>query len=153
LLTESHHRRLLHARLTASLATAATVAAVLRALRRTLFPSNALPRPPAPPPVAAGSGPSPPPAPDPAALVAAKTRCAATIREALPPAIRSAYLGRGREREQLDVVERWLDVFADPYLNRAVVVRVLELVLVRLMPELADKGVGELLAERLGGGS
>ena len=50
-------------------------------------------------------------------------------------------------------MERWLDVFADPYLNRAVVVRVLELALVRLMPELAEKGVGELLADRLGGGT
>jgi len=47
-------------------------------------------------------------------------------------------------------VERWLDVFADPYLNRAVIVRLLELVLVRLMPELASKGAEELLAERLG---
>jgi hypothetical protein len=82
--------------------------------------------------------------------VAAKTRCAAAVRAALPPAVRAAFLGGGREREQLDVVERWLDVFADPYLNRAVIVRVLELVLVRLMPELASKGVEELLAERLG---
>lgn len=85
--------------------------------------------------------------------MAAKTRCAAAVREALPPAVRAVYLGGGREQEQLDVVERWLDVLADPYLNRAVIIRVLELVLVRLMPEMAEKGVGELLAERLGGAS
>jgi hypothetical protein len=86
--------------------------------------------------------------------VAAKTRCAAAVGDALPPAVRAACLGpAGRGRGRLDAVERWLDVFADPYLNRAVVVRVLELALVRLMPELADKGVGELLADRLGDGA
>ncbi|KAI2630960.1 PXA domain-containing protein [Hypoxylon sp. NC1633] len=42
-----------------------------------------------------------------------------------------------------------LDVFSDPYCNKHLVYGILELVLVRLMPELAEKGVIELWAERL----
>ncbi|KAL7626278.1 hypothetical protein AAE478_003048 [Parahypoxylon ruwenzoriense] len=42
-----------------------------------------------------------------------------------------------------------LDVFSDPYCNKHLVYGVLELILVRLMPELAEKGVIELWEERL----
>lgn len=42
-----------------------------------------------------------------------------------------------------------LDVFSDPYCNKHLMYSALELVLVRLMPELAEKGVVELWEERL----
>lgn len=42
-----------------------------------------------------------------------------------------------------------LDVFSDPYCNKHLMYGVLELVLVRLVPELAEKGVVELWEERL----
>lgn len=42
-----------------------------------------------------------------------------------------------------------LDVFSDPYCNKHLVYSALELVLIRLMPELAEKGVVELWEERL----
>lgn len=42
-----------------------------------------------------------------------------------------------------------LDVFSDPYCNKHLMYSALELVLVRLMPELAEKGVMELWEERL----
>jgi len=42
-----------------------------------------------------------------------------------------------------------LDVFSDEYCNKHLMYSVLELVLVRLMPELAEKGVEELWDERL----
>lgn len=42
-----------------------------------------------------------------------------------------------------------LDVFSDPYCNKHFMYSALELVLVRLMPELAEKGVMELWEERL----
>ncbi|KAI0834972.1 hypothetical protein F5Y06DRAFT_146426 [Hypoxylon sp. FL0890] len=42
-----------------------------------------------------------------------------------------------------------LDVFSDPYCNKHLVYGILELILVRLMPELAEKGVIELWEERL----
>ncbi|KKY32701.1 putative pxa domain-containing protein [Diaporthe ampelina] len=42
-----------------------------------------------------------------------------------------------------------LDVFSDPYCNKHLMYGALELVLVRLVPELADKGIDELWEERL----
>lgn len=42
-----------------------------------------------------------------------------------------------------------LDVFSDVYCNKHLMYSVLELVIVRLMPELADKGVVDLWGERL----
>lgn len=42
-----------------------------------------------------------------------------------------------------------LDVFSDPYCNKHLMYSALELVLVRIMPELAEKGIVELWEERL----
>ncbi|KAI8966851.1 PXA domain-containing protein [Daldinia sp. FL1419] len=42
-----------------------------------------------------------------------------------------------------------LDVFSDPYCNKHLVYGILELILVRLMPELTEKGVIELWEDRL----
>ncbi|KAF6842864.1 pxa domain-containing protein [Colletotrichum musicola] len=55
------------------------------------------------------------------------------------------------EQEQLlsEVEQGILDVFSDEYCNRHLVYGILELILVRLMPELTEKTVAELLEERL----
>ncbi|KAF6838043.1 pxa domain-containing protein [Colletotrichum plurivorum] len=55
------------------------------------------------------------------------------------------------EQEQLlsEIELGILDVFSDEYCNRHLVYGILELILVRLMPELTDKTVAELLEERL----
>lgn len=42
-----------------------------------------------------------------------------------------------------------LDVFSDPYCNKHLMYSALELVLVRLMPELGEQGIAELWEERL----
>lgn len=42
-----------------------------------------------------------------------------------------------------------LDVFSDPYCNKHLMYSALELILARLMPELAEQGVAELWEERL----
>ena len=42
-----------------------------------------------------------------------------------------------------------LDVFSDKYCNKHLMYSILELVLVRLMPELAERGVIDLWEERL----
>ena len=47
-------------------------------------------------------------------------------------------------------LEAALDVLGDAYLNKRVVFAVVELLLVRVMPELAEKGARELLAEKMG---
>ncbi|KAK4190111.1 PXA domain-containing protein [Podospora australis] len=64
------------------------------------------------------------------------------------PAPTITYLSE--EEEILEEIERGiLDVFSDAYCNKHLVYSILELVLVRLMPELAEKGVLELWAERV----
>lgn len=56
---------------------------------------------------------------------------------------------REEERVLAEIEEGILDVFSDEYCNRHLLYGILELVLVRLMPELAEKGVAELWEERL----
>ncbi|KAG7128842.1 hypothetical protein HYQ45_011783 [Verticillium longisporum] len=53
------------------------------------------------------------------------------------------------ERVLSEIEEGILDVFSDEYCNRHLMYGILELILVRLMPELAEKGVAELWDERL----
>lgn len=56
----------------------------------------------------------------------------------------------GEEERVLSEIESGiLDVFSDAYCNKHLMYGVLELILVRLMPELAQKGVIDLRAERL----
>lgn len=59
--------------------------------------------------------------------------------------------GASAEHEAMvDEVEGLLMIFSDEYCNKHLVYGALELILVRLMPELSEKGVEELLDERLG---
>ena len=59
----------------------------------------------------------------------------------------------GEDREAMvKEVEAILDIFGDSYCNKHLVYGILELVLVRLVPEIGEKGVKELMAERLGEG-
>ncbi|KAF1981477.1 hypothetical protein K402DRAFT_398460 [Aulographum hederae CBS 113979] len=50
----------------------------------------------------------------------------------------------------LSQVEAWLDVVGDPYLNRHLAFRLLEVCIVRVLPEMGEMGVKELMAMRLG---
>lgn len=52
-----------------------------------------------------------------------------------------------------EVESELLDVWSDGYLNRHVAYQVLELVVVRILPEMAEKGVSELMESRLGEGT
>jgi len=52
------------------------------------------------------------------------------------------------DEAMLGQVEAMLDVFGDAYCNRHVAYNILELVVVRLVPELAERTPGELLGER-----
>lgn len=53
------------------------------------------------------------------------------------------------ERRLSEIEEGIVDIFSDGYFNKHLIYGILELVLVRLVPELAEKGVGELWDERL----
>ncbi len=50
----------------------------------------------------------------------------------------------------VEEVEHVLDVLGDRYANKHLVFAIIELVVVRLIPELAQRGADDLLAERLG---
>lgn len=54
----------------------------------------------------------------------------------------------GRQR-RTDEVEEALDIFSDVYMNKHLIYGAVEVLLVRLLPELAERGVGELMGERL----
>jgi hypothetical protein len=57
--------------------------------------------------------------------------------------------GDDDERFLAEIDEGILDVFSDEYCNKHLMYSALELILVRLMPELAEKGVVDLWEERL----
>jgi hypothetical protein len=46
-------------------------------------------------------------------------------------------------------VEEVLNIFDDSYCNKHLLYGVVELIVVRLLPEMAEKGVAELLEDRL----
>lgn len=52
-----------------------------------------------------------------------------------------------------EVESKVLDVWSDGYLNRHVAYQVLELFVVRVLPEMAEEGVSELMERRLGEGT
>lgn len=63
--------------------------------------------------------------------------------------------GRDDDEQRIlsEIETAFLDVFGDAYCNKHLMYGILELFLVRLMPELAEKSVKELWEERLGAGS
>lgn len=112
----------------------ALLPALLRTARSALFPQNA-----------------PAPArrvPLPEEQLLIRRQCAETILSLIPAAAQEIYFGPGSER-RISEVEEVLDAFGDSYCNRHLLYGIVELVLVRLMPELAEKGVMELSEERL----
>lgn len=58
---------------------------------------------------------------------------------------------RGWESQVRVFEEGVLAAFADPYANRHLAFRAVELLVVRLVPEMGLRGPGELLEERIGG--
>jgi hypothetical protein len=53
------------------------------------------------------------------------------------------------EHEQMvEEIEEILDIFGNSYMNKHLVYNILELAVVRLVPEMRVSGVGDLLAER-----
>ncbi|KAI4278228.1 MAG: hypothetical protein LQ337_001169 [Flavoplaca oasis] len=106
---------------------------VLSTIRTTLFPKNALPPP-------------PPDPPSPEQQIEIRRHCAETVCS-LIPAILSRAAGLSRQQIVREVEEE-LDVWGDAYLNKHLAYQVLELVILRVLPELGEKGVKELMEAR-----
>jgi hypothetical protein len=109
---------------------------LLRTLRATLFPSN-------------GLGPARQP-PSEGEAKEIKRRCAATLLGLLPTKVACAFFANKNQVDHLRQVEALLDCLDDIYLNKHLVFAIVELIVVRLVPELGNGGVQALLEERLG---
>jgi len=129
--------RILADKITANTLDPAKLPALLRIARTSLFPNNSL---------------APPRAiPDAEQALQLRRKAAEAIVDTLPDAAVTIYFVTSEKEQAVDQVEQWLDVLSDPYLNRHLMIRIVELIIVRLMPELSERGVSELLEERLGG--
>ncbi|KAI9785162.1 MAG: hypothetical protein M1839_000800 [Geoglossum umbratile] len=109
----------------------------LRLARTSLFPNNASPPPPRP-------------MPDPLEIAAIKQRCTRSILALFPAPITKCYLRSDSEKEAEGAVAEILEVFGDAYCNKHLVYGIVDLVVVRLMPELADEKPSLLLKRRIG---
>ncbi|KAL8736874.1 MAG: hypothetical protein Q9181_002240 [Wetmoreana brouardii] len=106
---------------------------LLAIIRTNLFPRNALP----------SRAPEPP---TPEQQRAIKRHCAEAASSLLPDVLSRA---AGLSRADLVLeIECELDVWSDAYLNKHLAYSVLELVIVRLLPEMGEKGVRELMEMR-----
>ena len=137
--------RLIHSHVTLRVLNPAILPQALRSIRAALFPNN-MPGPVRIPPTAEET-------------IQIKRNCAEAMLGAVPLPIRKFYFGSsGQEggkgddpdkHRQVLEVEEILDLFGDKYLNAHLLYAVVDLIVVRLVPEMADKGVQELRAERL----
>lgn len=111
------------------------VPTAIRALRMVVFPENAL---------------------GPARIVPSldeqrelKTAAVEGILRVLPPSVTRLYFGSEAQADA--AVRDILEVFEDTYCNKHLVFGVVELLTVRLVPELAEKTTDDLLSEKVGG--
>lgn len=110
---------------------------ILQRIRQVLFPNSTLP-PPSPPP------------PETEEVTAIKRHCAESILSLLPPAVCGKFFASEDRELCVEEVENELDVWGDGYMNKHLAYAAVELILVRVLPELGDKSVEELLRKRIG---
>jgi hypothetical protein len=83
-------------------------------------------------------------------IAAIKRRCTRSILALFPAPIIKCYLCSDSEKEAEGAVAEVLEVFGDAYCNKHLVYGIVDLVVVRLMPELADEKPSLLLKRRIG---
>lgn len=109
---------------------------ILRNLRVALFPKNSM-------------GPPASPAPSPDERSEIRRRAASSMFTLMPRFATHTYYSTQDEDSIINTIEDdILRPFEDEYLNKHIVYSILELVLVRIMPELGEQPVSALLAER-----
>lgn len=135
-LTACFVSRYLHHLLQTHLLSAQLLPELLALARQTLFPRNSLPPPAAPP-------------PSPEQVEEIKQACAGSILSLLPAFLCRRLLG-DNQVDWAREVELELDIWADTWMNKHLAYKLLDLVIVRVLPEIAEKGVTELMEARLG---
>ena len=107
----------------------------LRTLRATLFPNNAL-------------GP-PRQVPTDEEIESIKHCCAATLLNLVPAKIAATFFASDEREAQIQQVEDVLGCLEDTYLNKHLIFQIVELIVLRLFPELGEQSVKDLLEERI----
>jgi hypothetical protein len=105
-------------------------------VRATLFPNNAL-------------GP-PRQIPTEEETKEIKRRCAASLLRLLPPKVAAAFFASQKPVAQHQQIEEILECLEDTYLNKHLIFQILELIVLRLAPEMEQQGVRDLMEERIG---
>ena len=114
----------------------ALIPLTLQNARAVIFPNNSL-------------GPPAPPPPSKEEQLQIRRQAAKDVLSLVPNLVKKTFLAKNDEEEMEHAVEEdVLDVFGSSYMNKHLIYGILELVIVRLVPELAEKTPGELLAER-----
>ncbi|KAL5115404.1 hypothetical protein ACEQ8H_006704 [Pleosporales sp. CAS-2024a] len=112
----------------------ALLPAMLRTFRATLFPNNALAPPRQPP--------------SEAEVQEIKQRCAVSIHSLLPPRVAAVMFASEERKIQIWHIEEVISCLEDAYLNKHLIFQIVELIILRLIPELGERGVGDLMEER-----
>jgi hypothetical protein len=120
------------------------IAPTLRLIRAAIFPNNA----PGPPKVA----------PSPEETLQLRRSAAEGLYALIPAPVARVYFGvrhahdevADRTRRVDQIEDQILGVFGDEYMNKHLMYGLLNLLVVRLLPEMAEMTVSELRAERLG---
>jgi hypothetical protein len=110
--------------------------ATFRTLRTTIFPNN-------------GLGP-PREIPSEEETKEIKRQCAASLLNLLPPKVAATFFASHNRVAQHKQVEEILDCLDDTYLNKHLIFQIVELIVLRLVPELGQQGVQDLMEERIG---
>lgn len=126
--------RLLAAKIRQHVLDPALLPLMLRSVRAAIFPNNA--------PGMAREVPSA------AEQVVIRRTCAQTLLQLFPDMIVDTFFGK-EESQRLQEVEDMLNIFGDTYCNKHLIYGVVELLVVRLCPEMATKSVEALWADRL----
>lgn len=79
-----------------------------------------------------------------------KRCCANSLLGLLPTNIAAAVLASSSKVTQHRRVEEILECLEDAYLNRHLIFQILELIVLRLAPELEQQGIRDLIEERTG---
>ena len=128
--------RFLYNQLETRVFTPSLIPLILRNLRAAIFPGNKM-------------GPPAPPLPSEEEQLQLRRKAAEDLLGLVPmPILRTFFATDSRDQMLEEVEEDILDPFTDESMNRRLIYSILELIVARLVPEMAEKTPSELLDER-----
>jgi hypothetical protein len=128
--------RFLYNTLQTHVLTPSLIPLTLRNARAIIFPNNVM-------------GPPAPPPPSDEEQRAIRRKAASDLLSLVPNPVLRTYFATSEEEEMVEQVEEdILECFGDENMNKHLLYGILELVVVRLVPEMGEWGVSELMAER-----